>query len=654
MQMDNDLEHSRIEKLNRDLHKQGASTNEEQLHMLPKDNTQVPHDFQAPIYHVPENVPHEDTPVREAIPRSMLFLRWFTVVAIASALGAIGYFAYQFLDPSGRPSPENISFTLSSPIAANPAAPIDFSIRIANKNNVALENVDVVLQLPSGAYEEKEGKIQPISEIKRSLGMITAGEIKEDVVRVFLLGDEQQVKGVQAKLSYKFITMGSVFTKTAKRDVRMLVSPLVANVETVKRVTAGTPTSLKVTVKSNTEVPLQNVLLQMDYPQGFAFTSAEPRAISNNALWVIPLLESGDEFVLEVRGQFLSEGATERVFHVSVGVADNNNSSKIGSVYAKALTPIIMESPFVRVRTLYGGKNPEDVIARYGMRMKGVLEVTNNTHVAIVNTSIELQISGTGLDEKTVDAGNGGMYRMQNNSITWDSRGNPSLAKMAPGATVKLEFSFIPDAGRVNGQYAANPEIVSSVRVTSSREGESGVVGVIDALSRSVVKIATQAEFAARALHFTGPIDNSGPIPPVVDQDTQLTILWTIRNTSNTIEQGTVRATLPAFVSWNNVVSPEKEKVSYDKVNNEVVWDIGAIPAGSGVGSVPPKEVAFQITLTPSVAQKGQTPNIIENQIFRGRDTFTGKDIEVKQPNLSSRLQYDPKAPVRSGEVVPQ
>lgn len=650
--MDYELEHSRLEQRNRDLHKQGAHSEEEQIHPLQKEQFNVAGDFGATIEKPYTPKTGEPVPIKPPVPKSMRFLHWFAAIAISSAIAAIGYFGYQFLDPSGKPSPENIIFTMDTPVGANPGEPIDITVKIANKNNVALDTADIVLQLPAGSYEVKDGVVSPVKETHTSLGIITAGETGEYKVRAYILGDEQQLKDIKALLSYKFINMGGIFTKNVERQVRMLVSPVVVEVDTLKRATAGREVKATISVRSNTEVPLRDVLMSVEYPQGFVFQSAEPRPNMGNGFWIIPQLEKSESASFVIEGMFTSEGAAERVLHTRVGVADVTTPNEISSQYQEVLTPISLEAPFVDITTLFNEKVPGEVTARYGVRMPGSVTVRNNTTSPIVHAIIEVTISGTGLNEGTVEASKGGIYRAQTGTIVWDERNDARLAKIEPGSSVGFAFSFVPDAGRTNGQYAANPEIRTNVAVRAERENEAGVVGEVRTLSASVVKIATQAEFATRALFYTGPIKNIGEMPPKVDKDTQMTIVWNVRNTSNSLEGAEVRAVLPPYVRWGKAIFPKKETVRFDDVSHEVVWSIGTVPAGTGVGSVAPKEVAFQVVITPTKNQVGNYPLLIDKQIFRATDSYTSKPIEIRGSSVNTSLPSDSQAERGIGKVV--
>jgi hypothetical protein len=188
--------------------------------------------------------------------------------------------------------------------------------------------------------------------------------------------------------------------------------------------------------------------------------------------------------------------------------------------------------------------------------------------------------------------------------------------------------------------------------VRGKRISESGVPEEIKTVITKCAKVTSEAQFAARVVYHVGPFVNIGPLPPRVEQETTYTVIWNIVNTSNNLTNGEVRGTLPPYVAWAGSVSPNKENVMFDRATNQVVWRPGDIPAGVGVGK-PPREVAFQIILTPSITQLQDTPKLVTNTLLTATDVFTGEVINVPHTDLTTRLSTDPKADQYDYGVAP-
>jgi hypothetical protein len=117
--------------------------------------------------------------------------------------------------------------------------------------------------------------------------------------------------------------------------------------------------------------------------------------------------------------------------------------------------------------------------------------------------------------------------------------------------------------------------------------------------------------------------------------------VWTVTNNLNNVSGAKVVAKLPAYISWNNVISPTSENISYDSVAGEVVWNVGTVPAETGFAK-PKKEVSFQLMFKPSVTQVGTSPNIIYDQVLTGTDNYSDAQVTDKRNSLNTRLVNDP------------
>jgi hypothetical protein len=295
------------------------------------------------------------------------------------------------------------------------------------------------------------------------------------------------------------------------------------------------------------------------------------------------------------------------------------------------------------------GEPVEKAVAHFNERVVGKVKWKNNLTTKIINAQIEVHLRGVGLDRTSVSADNGGFYRSLDDTIFWDERGTPSLTSLEAGASGEEGFSFLPlpPAGSL-----VNLSICADVTVRGKRISESGVPEEIKTVITQCAKVTSQAQLANRVVYYVGPFVNSGPIPPQVEKETTYTVIWNIVNTSNNLTNGEVRGTLPPYVAWAGAVAPNKESVMFDRTTNQVVWRVGDIPAGVGVGK-PPREVAFQIILTPSITQTTLIPKLMTDTMFTATDVFTGETINVLRGDLSTRLSTDPKAGPDDYKVVP-
>lgn len=578
-------------------------------------------------------------------------LKIVVLLATLSLFLSGGYLLYDYFDPFSSPSERNIEIAFDMPVGASPGIPVDIALRITNNNRVALEYANVTLMYPTGV-RIGENPETDLKDEKKSFGVITAGETAEYRTKAIFLGEEESEKEVRAAIEFRFAGINSIFTKSASHPIRILAAPINLSISALKEVSGGQPMELSVSALSNTVIPLRDVLLRIDYPANFVYSDAEPKPDFGANIWRVGTLAPSGKFAVKIRGVLSGSETDEKVFHASVGVGGDKTARDIGTLYAKTQAAVEVSRPFIGIALSVNGKPVEDnTIVQFGSRVEALIDWRNNLPTRIENAQIEVKLSGAALNRSTVSAADGGFYRSSDNTIIWDKRGNPTLGLLESGAEGVVNFYFQPLPSVAGGQSLQNPTIKAEVTVRGSRIAETGVPEEIKSVLVQNIRVASQAQFASRAVYYVGPFVNTGPIPPKVEQETTYTVIWSIVNTSNNLTNAQVRAVLPVYMKWYGSVSPSQENIMYNKNTNEIVWSPGNIPAGTGVEK-PPREVAFQLVLTPSLSQMKTAPSLITQTVFTGTDAFTGTSLRQEKLDITTNLVTDPKADIGSDLVT--
>ena len=232
-------------------------------------------------------------------------------------------------------------------------------------------------------------------------------------------------------------------------------------------------------------------------------------------------------------------------------------------------------------------------------------------------------------------AGSGGFFRSVDDTIIWDSRSNPALGDLGPGENLSLNFRLTPLSYQsiVPG---SEPTIKVKVKIIGERILASGAVEDIELSDERTLRLGTNLSLSPKVFRSQGNIENSGPIPPKVNQVTTYTVSWSLSNTFNTAQNVEVRAALPPYVEWTSVISPTTEDVIYNPVTKEVVWRVSQVVAGAGYKSAA-KEVNFQISFLPSVSQVGTAPELMGGVFVTGTDRVTNTEVQASAPVVNTR-----------------
>lgn len=576
-------------------------------------------------------------------------LKYLIVASLVAVISSGGYLLYQIFDPFSKPSDKNILITFDVPVGITPGVPADILVRVNNQNRVAIEYANMTLSYPEGTKNSTDPS-RDLRDEKKVLGQIPAGQSAEFHTRVIFLGEENTDKELRSSLEYRFANINSVFSKETVRQVHLLASPINLTVDTLKQVNSGQELEITINAASNTVIPLNDVLVTIEYPLGFTPSDASPKPTFGNNVWRIGTMDPAGKFTVKIRGVLSGEDTQEKVFHTTVGAASDQTERGIRTVYSKVLSSIEIQRPFIGITLLLGEKLADQAVSHFGEHITGTVLWQNNLSTRIVDVQIDVHLSGAALDRSSI-ASNAGYYRSSDDTIIWDERGVKELADVEAGARGGVEFAFAPLPSVSGTQLLTNPTITAKVTVRGKRISESGVPEEIKTVMTQSVKISSETQFKPWIVHYTGPFANTGPVPPRVEQETSYTVWWSIRNTSNAISDTEVRATLPPYVRYSGTVSPTNADVTYDANSNEVIWKPGDIPVGAGNGNIAPREVAFQIIFTPSLSHVQTVPALIKNIRFTGVDSFTGEAVVKERGDLGGILVSEPRAPRDSGMV---
>lgn len=570
-------------------------------------------------------------------------MSFFTKLFIASAIFCIvvvGIGAYLFLNGSNLISADNISINISGPVSVPGGEPVSFDIVATNNNNIELQLVDMSVDFPSGTINPEDTS-QTLKNYRKLLGNIPSGGSVKDSVTAIVFGEENLQKQINVTLTYSLKGSTSIFTKTKSYDVIISSSPINVSVTTLKEVTSGQDFDIKVELASNSKESLKGIIFEAKYPFGFNFVSSTFQPLPNGMSWNIGDIPPGGKRSFTIRGSLTGEDNDIRVFHFNVGAKSQVNPNTIGTQYVSIQREISLEKPFVSLAIEFGGDdNTKDFVSDFDHNSTVTVRWFNNLSTIISNMKIVVDLKGTAYDNSTVSP-DGGYFNSGENSITWSQQTNPEFASIGPGDSGTVSFNIVPRNRGTVSNPVTNPSINISASVSGNRTQETNVPVVVTSSVKRNIVIASSLELSGRVVRSIGSLINSGPIPPKIDQVTTYTVVWSINNTSNSVRDAVVKATLPPYVRWSNAFVPNKEDISYDENSGLVTWNIGDIDAHTSSLSTR-KEVDFQIALTPSVVHVGNTPVLVNQATLSGVDRFTNSNLSSVEDALTTRFSTDP------------
>lgn len=583
--------------------------------------------------------------------RGISFASKILIVSFVFFLIASGVSFYKFYGGSNTISPNNIDILITGPTSVSGGEKISLDVMVHNNNNIDLKSAELRMEYPEGARSPEDLK----TEIKRSrdsLGNITQGGSVSKRVEVVLFGEEKSVKNIKVVAEYRVQGSSAIFYKEKTYEIVISDSPVNIEIVGLKETNANQIIEFDVTVNSNSSGSINNLLLKVEYPFGFIFIDSSDSSIgSNDDVWDVGNLSPGSSKTIKIKGKLGGQDGEDKVFRFTTGVASDKDEKVIAIPLVTSLATVSIKKPFIGIEFALDGNVANEFVSKSSKIIRADVAWKNNLQTPIEDAEIQVKFEGGALNKASVHAERG-FYRSIDNTIVFSKADNPDLASIDPGESGNLSFSFGGLSSYSSGEKPVKEASISlNITAKGKRLQGGNVPQEILYSSTKVVKILTDINLSSRIIYWSGPFQNTGPIPPKAEQETTYTIVWAVTNTSNKVKNVEVKATLPVYVKWLSRVSPESENISFNSSASEVLWDVGDVEAGAGISS-PAKEVSFQVSFLPSMSQVGSAPIILKESSLVGTDDFTSTTVTDTSGALSTTLRSDPDFKNLDDQVV--
>lgn len=550
----------------------------------------------------------------------------FFIIAFSFFLISLAAVAYFFYFGGNSVSVDKISVNIQGPTTIAGGDTVPLSLSITNRNPATLEDVTVEMEFPEGTRSAAD-MLEAYPRHTERLGALKSGETVTLSLRAVMFGGAGQTLVLPVSLSYGTAGSNATFIKKTSYTLAVSSTPLSLSVETFSETVSGQSLTFMLTVRSNAAVPLDNVVLASALPFGFTVTSSSLPL--TNSDFFLGTLAPGASKELTLSGILVGQDTEQRVFRFTVGTGSAANTQTIAVPYMEQEAIVTITAPFLYTTLALDG-DPSLSIVAPGSHHSAMVSYRNTLPTSVANAAVAITLSGSALDYNSIQTVNG-FYRSADRTVVFSRDTDPALATLAPGASGLGSFTFavLPAAA-----LAPAPTVTFSISVSGTRVGQTSVPEEVRISATKTVKVATAVLLTSSASHSSGPFGNSGPIPPQADQATTYAIVWNVKNTGSAVAGGTASALLPSYVSYAGRTSGQGAFI-YDETSRTVSWNIGDLAQGASA------QGAFQISLTPSVSQKGTAPQLIGPASFSGYDRFAGVQVRAAAEPATTETKGD-------------
>ena len=643
-----------IDELRKRLYDRDFSATESTRHQLPKTEVDVsrgwansaernvpvpPPDAMIPTPPPQTRPPELDMEIEEVVPeprkrsyRLIILLAsvvCFIVVAIISSL-------YLFFG-NNQISARNISINIEAPFSIAAGEQVPMQVSVSNQNSVPIQAATLIVNSPIGT-KTNDAETKDLYEQRIPIESIAAGEAINLPLNALFFGEENEEKEVRATIEYRVNGSNGTFYKEAEPvKIKINSSPLVIRVDAIERASSGQEIEVTLTVQSNTSAVQRNILITANYPNSFAFLRSEPSPSYGQNTWLISEIAPEGSQVITLRGRISGVANEQSELQFLAGTPRSDNQFVMSSTMTQAKTTYTIERPFIDVQVAVNGDKDGSAVVEAGKEAGVVISITNTLDETIYDMRVEVSPKGNLIRDNLLSIPDG-FYDSTNKVIRYEVAGMEDLAEVRPGESREFLFFVKPDIN----QQTASFDI--STNVYARRVREAGAAEEIVGTAVADAKYESKLALRAQAGRNDGPFSDTGPLPPVANQETTYTLTFEIESGANDLTAAVMTTSLPQHVAWLDKFEGEGT-VEYNPVAKQIRWNVGAMTAKTS------KQLQIQVSLLPSVTQVGTNPTLVGSQEVRATDRFTETTVRVVNALLTNELSREAGHPRDNGLV---
>ncbi len=527
---------------------------------------------------------------------------------------------------------------------------LTYKITYKNNNAVSLSDVKLNILYSPDSVVIKDGNIISSTTENFEIGMIRSKEAVEKELIAYIVGDKGNIKTLKATLTYKAGKLSSTFRREASLATTITSLAVPITLVATPTVTSGQNTSYLIDYRNQSDQDLENLRFVVKYPQGFtpAKFSPEPSARSTSQLtWNVDKLKQGDGSRITIQGVLSGNERETKTVSVTLQKRITTPGEDVYVDFEKSEASSVISSPILSLDLRLN--DSDDYVAHLADSLRYRLRFQNNNSESVSGLSLSVKLDGNMYDFATVKSD--GFFDGRLNTIFWNASTVQALNLLSPNQSGTVDFEVRLKSTFSAGLGARDSFVKASTHMETPNVPANLDLDKLSADDELVTRISTAPTFDQKILANDSVFGSNGPFPPKVNQKTILTTRWSIVNPSNDISQARITATLAPGVVWENRIRVNGTSVqpSYDPRLNAVAWDLGTLPAGTGI-NFPIYETFFQISITPSVNQVGQQTSLLKNIHFNGVDSFTKEKISRTIPDATTGNVSDS---TQGGTILP-
>jgi len=299
--------------------------------------------------------------------------------------------------------------------------------------------------------------------------------------------------------------------------------------------------------------------------------------------------------------------------------------------YEYEILPIVSEGALSLTLTANGSS--ADRAINFGEVVNYVAHYKNTSEATLRNVIVMAVVDSKIVDWSAFQDKNRGDRK--DNIIIWTKEEISGLSEVSPDEEASFSFAIkVKPRAEIKNVASNDFQVMTSLDYSVDSAIKNNGTPAVQIISKvnSDLKLSNELRYFDRE----GLAAGEGPLPPKVGEKTTFKAYWTLTNSLHDLENIEVSTKLPAYAEWENNNSKNIGKVSYDRGERKINWEIGDWDA---IGE--PAMLNFSISITPSAGDKNKILTILNQTTIEATDKETGGIIFLTGKAKTSNLEDD-------------
>lgn len=525
------------------------------------------------------------------------------VIIFLFILAASAFLGFLFFNNNTSSTRESqAKLTIQSVDEMSSGDQIDLEITYENKESTAIANGTITIHYPAGFYFKKAEPQPNESDNTWQIENVSPGTAGKIKISGQLVGELNENKEFTGLLTYKPVNFNSEFQDTTNKIVKINDTIITMDTHIPETIFSGQVIDYNVKFKNTSSLPLANVKIVINYPDGFSANSSEPNADINNNIWKYSELKAQEEKTVKVKGVLVGNSKEKKEFKFQLGLEEPDG---VFNIQVEKNNSVLVVNPNINL-TLTASPN-----IKPGEEIEYKINAENTSDIEIKNLEFKLDFTDGFFDA---------------NSVLLEKIDSLNIGeKKDLSYKAKLKDEISPENNKLKAVLSVNNAKIEGEKFNFTQQ----------ATAESIIK--AEFKFSAEARYYDNDLTKigTGPIPPQVGETTSYVIWWDINAINGNLKNIEATTTVPEIVDG---VDSSDSSLVYDRSNKQIKWTIPNLTTDKTA------HVSFTVYVTPTKDQLNKLLILNKEIIINAIDDSTNENISQNIDKLTSDLPNDPAA----------